>query len=793
MKKLVIGAVCVVLQSVAAFSEPAAIPLKAEDVAGTLEMPSLSRLGTVSPDGKLLAFTVADPKRVVGDTTRLQASPNARLSKGCDIVVFDVSAGTRRTIGSQDGGSWEPAWSPDGRTLAFISDRDGETRVWAWDVATGETRRVSDVVTSSVDLGVERLPQWTPDGRSVLVKVLPLGMTSDQLERLRSEGAPDEAFAKGSTLVLYRSVPASEGGAETGGAAVDPNRARGDLALVEVATGAVQRIATNVNSSWYRLAPDGHAVAYLDFTPKAPSQAATLGTMVDLKLVHVSSGAAYGAAPRVIAAGILQTFWPNAAWSPDSRSIAYIASPVGRAAPAATSTGNAPVERTGSSRGELFVATLGRVADAKATVRRVGTEPFGAIGAEGLVLWDASSRQVVAISDRSLVVGNVASGKITLVPVSMRMTGIVAAADENTYWSVDSSRSLYAAAADATTFERGYLEVDLQSGTSNWTHKITGSVSRNPVVAPDGHSAFFSVESAGESPAMWASAAKFASPRHLVTIDPRLDAYRFGTAKLIHFRGTDGDLLAGTLLLPAGYEPGKRYPLVVWVYASGHGTDGLGRFGLVGVNQHNMQMLATRGYAVLWPDIPVHVGTPMRDLMKAVIPAIDEVVAQGVADPDRLGVMGWSNGGYSTLALIVQTTRFKAAVMNAGFGDLTGFYGFGISNDYRGNGFGAWHPWLEHGGGAMSVPPWEDPQRYVENSPIYYLDRIQTPLIIMAGSRDIAIVPFSDQVFVNLKRLRKDATYLRYREEDHALTSYANLVDYWTRVTRFFDEKLVAK
>src|SRR3546814_14826244 len=93
--------------------------------------------------------------------------------------------------------------------------------------------------------------------------------------------------------------------------------------------------------------------------------------------------------------------------------------------------------------------------------------------------------------------------------------------------------------------------------------------------------------------------------------------------------------------------------------------------------------------------------------------------------------------------------------MNAGFGDLTAFHGtMG----------GAWIPWLEKRGGSMKVPPWEAPQRYVENSPIYYLDRIETPLIIQAGRADLSIVQHSDQVWVEMQRLSTPATYLRDRK-----------------------------
>lgn len=90
----------------------------------------------------------------------------------------------------------------------------------------------------------------------------------------------------------------------------------------------------------------------------------------------------------------------------------------------------------------------------------------------------------------------------------------------------------------------------------------------------------------------------------------------------------------------------------------------------------------------------------------------------------------------------------------------------------------------------MGVPPWEAPLRYVENSPVYYLDRVETPLLIQAGTADSGILQYSDQVWVGLSRLQKDGTYLRYGGEGHVLQSAANLRDYWRRVIAFFDRHL---
>lgn len=404
-------------------------------------------------------------------------------------------------------------------------------------------------------------------------------------------------------------------------------------------------------------------------------------------------------------------------------------------------------------------------------------------------LWNTASDELVVVGQRKLWRASLASGTIAEVPAPFRVHEVVRAADQRSYWSPAGSNSLYVLTTDSTTLQAGYATVDLRAGATRIVRQEQvrfGRVFDAPLVTPRGDAVVYLRESASESPDLWVAGVDFQSPRRLTTLNPQLARYTFGKAQLIEYRSHDGAPLRGALVLPAGHEPGKRYPLVVWVYASDQGARNLNRFGLVGISAYNLHMLTTRGYAVLWPDIPVHTGTPMRDLMKSVMPAIDRVIELGIADPERLAVTGQSNGGYSTLSLLVQTTRFKAAMMNAGFGDLVGFYGAMNPRD----GSGGWHPWLEQMGGAMGAPPWGAPLRYVENSPVFYLDRVQTPLIIQAGSEDDAIVPYSDQVFVGLKRLQKDVTYLRYGGESHVLAQYPNLVDYWQRVLAFFDGKL---
>jgi dipeptidyl aminopeptidase/acylaminoacyl peptidase len=306
-----------------------------------------------------------------------------------------------------------------------------------------------------------------------------------------------------------------------------------------------------------------------------------------------------------------------------------------------------------------------------------------------------------------------------------------------------------------------------------------------PALSPDGKQVLYLAESSHESHDLWVSDLTFRDQRRVTTINPQLSQYKFGQSRIIEYKTAEGRALRASVLLPTDYKAGKRYPTMVWVYAGDdQSTRYVNNFGLVPIAAFNMQMLATRGYAVIWPEVPTSRGTPMKDLMKAVMPAIDKLVELGIADGDRLAVMGNSNGGYSTLALIAQTNRFKAAVCNSGFGDLGAFYGtMG----------GGWIPWLERLGGGMGVPPWEAPMQYVENSPYYQLNRIQTPLMLQAGAADLGIINHSDAVWVGMQRLNKDVTYLRYGGESHVLAAAANLNDYWKRLFAFFDKHLQAK
>jgi dipeptidyl aminopeptidase/acylaminoacyl peptidase len=729
-----------------------------------------------SPDSKWVASVVCDPsaraKDKAGTMTIMVATRGAAMySFGCDIQLSPIDGSQQRNITGSIGNNWAPAWSPDGKTIAFYSDRGGAPHLWLWDRESGATRRASEAVVRT-GVGTQR-PQWLRDGSAIVVTLRPEGMTDAELDadlppKAGEKVAPD---ANGSTVQVYRSGETGEGadkkGQGSGGVMV---RYMSDLAKIDIRSGKATAIARKANALAPLLSPDGSQLMYFE---RKPGGGGTLIHPQDLVLVDVATGSR-----RVLAADV-PTYEGVASWAPDGKRIAYLT---------ASAAGSGTLTTGGSSqtRGTLVVIPAAG-GEPRLFVPAEKTEGFDSD--EQRPLWSEDGSALYVIGDNRVWRATLTDGRVTPLTKKpdVKITSIVPADNGRTAWTPPGGPIAITTSDPATL--RSAFQVVAADG------KLTGRLEEQKRYAvrfdmlrasPDGQFLVFNAESSAAPEDRWATTRDFTPPTRVTHLNPQVEKYPPGESRIIDFRNTDGEPLHAALFLPAGYEAGKRYPLIVLVYASGMGSRDVNSFGVDYMGEYNYQILTTRGYAILTPDIPVHTGTPMRDLMKSVMPAIDKVIQLGIADPDRLGVTGQSNGGYSTLALITQTNRFKAAVMNSGFGDLVGFYG----SMNRTDGSGSWHPWLEKLGGAMQVPPWENPMRYVENSPIFYLDKIQTPLIIQAGADDEAIVPYSDQVFVALKRLDKNVTYLRYRDESHLLERHANKLDYWSRILPFWDKYL---
>jgi len=261
----------------------------------------------------------------------------------------------------------------------------------------------------------------------------------------------------------------------------------------------------------------------------------------------------------------------------------------------------------------------------------------------------------------------------------------------------------------------------------------------------------------------------------------------------IQYRGMDGQDLTGWLQLPFGYEEGNRYPLVADVYSGrvfGNAPPPEGVYDRVGRGA----LLAAHGYAVLFPSMPQAAFGLMHDnfadMTKGVLPAVDAVIDLGIADPKKLAVIGHSDGGYSVFSLITQTKRFGAAVALAGPADLISFYGQ-FQGEARYDAFPQesaleWQRWAEGGQGALGSPPWKDAERYVRNSPIFYADRVETPILVIQGDMDVIPILQGEEFFMSMYRQGKRARFLRYWTSGHVISG-ANAVDMWEQIYNWFD------
>jgi dipeptidyl aminopeptidase/acylaminoacyl peptidase len=182
----------------------------------------------------------------------------------------------------------------------------------------------------------------------------------------------------------------------------------------------------------------------------------------------------------------------------------------------------------------------------------------------------------------------------------------------------------------------------------------------------------------------------------------------------------------------------------------------------------------------------------LKELTNGVVPAINKLVALGIADPERIGVIGHSFGGFAVYGLVTQTNCFKAAVAEAGFSDLVSFY-LSLDGEYR------YLPTAEEGIYAMDFlenpqgfwnPPWKDLGRYLRDSPITYVDRVQTPVMIVQGDMDFVPIGQGEEFFRALQRQNKRVEFVRYWGEGHVIRSPENIRDKNQRILAWFDEFL---
>ena len=301
--------------------------------------------------------------------------------------------------------------------------------------------------------------------------------------------------------------------------------------------------------------------------------------------------------------------------------------------------------------------------------------------------------------------------------------------------------------------------------------------------ARDADTWLFTRQTVKEFPDYWVTTGAFGSPRRLTTANPQQADYSWSSgARLVDYVTDKGDSLQGALYLPANYEPGKKYPTVVYIYEKR--SQFLHTYSVPNETQaFNASVYTSRGYAVFQPDIVYKVNDPGMSAVWAVVPAVKAAIATGIVDSANIALHGHSWGGYQTAFLVTQTTIFKSAIAGAPLTDMVSMYSSVYWNSGGGN-----MAIFESSQGRFKGNFLENYDAYIRNSPAFHADKVKTPLLILHNEHDGA-VDFNQGItyFNTLRELGKDVILLQYVGENHGLAQPKNMKDYTIRMREYFD------
>lgn len=289
-----------------------------------------------------------------------------------------------------------------------------------------------------------------------------------------------------------------------------------------------------------------------------------------------------------------------------------------------------------------------------------------------------------------------------------------------------------------------------------------------------------------EFPDLYLTDLSFADLRRISNANPQQAAYLWGTVELVKWLSNDGIPLEGLLYKPENFDPAKKYPMIVYYYERNsnnlyeHVPPSPGRSVI------NYSYYVSNGYVIFVPDIVYKIGYPGESAYNCIMPGVMKVLSKGFVDPQRIGLQGHSWGGYQTAYMITRTNLFRAAEAGAPVVNMTSAYG-GIRWE---TGLSRIHQY-EHTQSRIGGSLWEKPLHFLENSPLFYAPKVNTPLLMMHNDEDGAVPWYQGiEFFMALKRLQKPVWMLNYNGEKHGLTQRKNRKDFTIRMAQFFDHYL---
>lgn len=729
-----------------------------------------------SRSGRRLAYTVSErPETSNGGRRYLPNGVPGRVPISY-VLVSDVDTGDTVRVGAEAGNCWRPVFSPDERLLASYCDGGGAPHLWLHDLQRNTSRQLSTMAVK-VQVWVGDEPIWSPYGKEIFVPLAAEDNVAQPL--LDADPTASSSQRAGAKVIVQRSngetAPASSGDATEALASLNRlyrNTHRANIAAIDVASGKHRIIVpadAKPEPSVARLSPSGKWLSYISVFHSENRQQPK--PFQDIAVIPSSGGATTVVARRLMRP-TRNYLVGSYVWHPARDQLFWVQD--GQLWTA--NMADVPISPRRVGKIDNVVANaLAVTRDGKAVVVGVNalddpaySDPHPA--AMAVVPIDGSAARILPIPDGVISDGMIAYPDGTLwqaTPDSIPLKVRDKASGRVQVLVLD------AGTGKAAVLWQGYADIDIVAG------------------APDHASLIGTYEDTSTPRDLYRFEANFSGRTRISHVEPRLDGYRFEEPIVFNtpVKRLDGagDSVRSALYLPTSAKPGEPLPTLVHVYP--RSTPSIGSFGGGYPATLPASVFLTRGYAVLYTELPVRplgeVGpSVIQDIVDMLTPQIRHAIALGHVDPDRLTVTGQSFGGYSTASLLAATDLFRAGIAIAGVYDLTYLYSYmGVDR-----GFGYLPGTIEQYWNMADLP-WRDLDRYITLSPFFQAQRIRAPLLIVHGSTDKAPVEDARKMYNALRLLGKTAEYAEYQGEGHVPLNWsvANAADLAGRAVEFLD------